>query len=311
MIRQAALGFQYAHENGLVHRDVKPSNLMLTRQGQVKILDLGLALLRADESLGREMTGEGQMMGTADYIAPEQATDAHSVDIRADIYSLGCTLYKLLTGQAPFADASHKKPLEVILAHLQKPIPPVRGLRPEVPEGLASIVERMTAKSPAERYATPAEVAAALEPYAAGCDLVRLVSDSAQPAAKPTNVEPSRTNTDDYVSSAMTGTKPSVLECGDSSPLSKKPGAMQPSPVPLTSAAGRGHHRRILLALLAAAAAIPLLFGIWVITQFSGLRTANAYSRADGASSNLATPVSPSVPSCLLTSSSHFFQTAT
>ena len=146
--------------------------------GPSKILDLGLALLRADESLGREMTGEGQMMGTADYIAPEQATDAHRVDIRADIYSLGCTLYKLLTGQAPFAAAPHKRPLEMILAHLQKPIPPVRGLRPEVPEELASIIERMMAKSPAERFATPAEVAAALEPFAAGCDLVRLATRS-------------------------------------------------------------------------------------------------------------------------------------
>ena len=102
--RQAALGLQHAHEHGLIHRDIKPSNLMLTRQGQAKILDLGLARMRGSPA-SQALTVSGQTMGTPDYIAPEQAADSHNVDIRADLYSLGCTLYKLLAGRAPFEDA--------------------------------------------------------------------------------------------------------------------------------------------------------------------------------------------------------------
>ena len=109
--RQTALGLQYAHEHGLVHRDVKPSNLMLTKEGTVKVLDLGLARLSGEgpdgaetgeSGVAGEMTGSGQIVGTGDYLAPEQAIDSHAVDIRADIYALGCTLYKLPTGLRPF-----------------------------------------------------------------------------------------------------------------------------------------------------------------------------------------------------------------
>ena len=95
--RQAALGLQHAHEHGLIHRDIKPSNLMLTREGQVKILDLGLARIQGG-AVSQALTISGQIMGTPDYIAPEQSCDSHNVDIRADLYSLGCTLYKLLAG---------------------------------------------------------------------------------------------------------------------------------------------------------------------------------------------------------------------
>ena len=110
LIRQAALGLQCAHEHGMVHRDVKPSNLMLTPDGQVKIFDLGLAKLRTTPSSGPEMTGTGQKMGTAGYMAPEQLADCRAVDIRADIYSLGCTLFKLLTGHAPFDSPQYPVP---------------------------------------------------------------------------------------------------------------------------------------------------------------------------------------------------------
>ena len=113
LIRQAALGLQVAHERGLVHRDIKPSNLMLTPQGQVKLLDLGLALFHAQPPTETEMTATGQAVGTAEYMAPEQVSDSHQVDIRADIYGLGCTLYKLLAGRTPFDSAaiqdSHRK----------------------------------------------------------------------------------------------------------------------------------------------------------------------------------------------------------
>ncbi len=103
IVRQVAVGLRAADEQGLIHRDIKPSNLMLTPKGHVKILDLGLAVFETDRPQRGETTAYGQIVGTPDYIAPEQINDAHSVDARADIYSLGCTLYKLLTGQAPFS----------------------------------------------------------------------------------------------------------------------------------------------------------------------------------------------------------------
>ena len=118
LVRQAALGLQAAHQCGMIHRDIKPSNLMLTTQGHVKLLDLGLALLRGGHRED-ELTASGQTMGTADYMAPEQATDSHHVDIRADIYSLGCTLYSLLAGHAPFSGPEYKGRLDKMSALLQ------------------------------------------------------------------------------------------------------------------------------------------------------------------------------------------------
>ena len=100
-VRQACEGMQHVHEKGLVHRDLKPANLWLTQQRQVKVLDLGLALVKEATSL----TQRGAPFGTVDYVAPEQVKDAHAVDTRADVYSLGCTLYHLLAGKPPFADA--------------------------------------------------------------------------------------------------------------------------------------------------------------------------------------------------------------
>ena len=104
IIRKIAVALAYTDSQGFVHRDVKPSNIMLSRTGEVKLLDLGLARFQFSEPDHPEITGTGQTMGTADYVAPEQVTDSRSVDIRADVYSLGCTLMKLLTGFAPFAD---------------------------------------------------------------------------------------------------------------------------------------------------------------------------------------------------------------
>ncbi len=178
LVRQAALGLQYAHEHGLVHRDIKPSNLMVTRQGQVKILDLGLALLGADQPASGELTSLGQVMGTADYMAPEQASDSHSVDFRADIYSLGCTLYKLLIGRAPFSGPQFKTHAEKLVGHLKETPPPVQRLRTDVPAELALVIERMMAKSPADRFATMAEVAAALAPFAAERERPRTTAPS-------------------------------------------------------------------------------------------------------------------------------------
>ena len=120
------------------------------------------------------MTGTGQTMGTADYMAPEQTSDSHSADIRADIYSLGCTLFKLLSGQAPFEGPDYRGTFDKMTAHVQTPAPSIRELAADVPEELAALLGRMLAKDPGQRPATPADVAARLEPFCAGHDLPAL-----------------------------------------------------------------------------------------------------------------------------------------
>ena len=158
-VRQAALGLQHAFEAGMVHRDIKPQNLMLTPKGEVKILDFGLAGFVGERKTQGTLTEFGQGLGTPDYMAPEQIRDAHAADIRADIYSLGCTLYFLLTRHPPFPEGSV---LQKITAHLEKNPKPVRDLRCDVPEGVARVVERMMMKEPDQRYQTPRELAEAL-----------------------------------------------------------------------------------------------------------------------------------------------------
>jgi len=179
LVRQACLGLQYVHQQGLVHRDIKPSNLMLTPQGIVKILDLGLARFHFEQS-EEEMTNSGQAMGTADYMAPEQASDSHAVDIRADIYSLGCTLYKLLAGCAPFEGSQYKGTFEKMTAHVQRPAPPIENLLPLIPRELADVVDKMLAKNPADRYAQPADVIEALTPLCANAALTALLKCAAE-----------------------------------------------------------------------------------------------------------------------------------
>ncbi|MBL8793175.1 MAG: protein kinase [Planctomycetia bacterium] len=163
-VRQAALGLQHAHERGLVHRDIKPSNLLVTSRTNrsagtgnlVKILDLGLARLHhqdGDSSANiTAQSGNAAMVGTPNYLAPEQAVDFHSADIRSDIYSLGCTLYFLLTGEPPFPGTTLA---EKLLKHQQAAPPALEKRRPEVPKGLPSVFRKMLAKRPEDRYATP------------------------------------------------------------------------------------------------------------------------------------------------------------
>ncbi len=151
------------HERGLVHRDVKPHNLLLTRQGVVKVLDLGLAHLgesSGEEESSSRLTEEGAVMGTLDYIAPEQVMDSHAVDLRADLYSLGCTLYHLLTGRPPFPGG---RPVEKLYKHRHEEPVPVEQRRPEVPADVAALVRRLMAKRPEDRYSTAAELVCALD----------------------------------------------------------------------------------------------------------------------------------------------------
>jgi predicted Ser/Thr protein kinase len=169
--RQTAFGLQHAFEQGMVHRDVKPHNLMLTPNGRVKILDFGLARLAQRRRTGlqapagprgpagRGLAVTGIMLGTPDYIAPEQVQDPRRADIRADVYSLGCTLYFLLTGRPPFPGGTL---WEKAQWHLDTPPPPARLLRGDLPPGLAAVLDRLMAKDPAQRFQTPAEVVAAL-----------------------------------------------------------------------------------------------------------------------------------------------------
>jgi len=153
----------------------------------VKILDLGLARLQEADTPGEELTPSGQMMGTRDFMAPEQALSSHDVDIRADIYSLGCSLYKLLSGKAPFSGPEYSSAMKKIMAHAQEPVPPLAS----IPVQLTAVIERMMAKEPADRFAQPAEVAHALEPFANDAGLVELLaearqkSDSIDPATTP------------------------------------------------------------------------------------------------------------------------------
>ncbi len=182
LARQTAVGLAHAHAHGLVHRDVKPSNLLVTPQGRVKILDLGLALLQEGPAAGADRTVTGMVMGSFDYIAPEQTADAHAVDGRADQYSLGCTLYHLLAGHPPFHGRGFTTSLQKLQAHALSAVPPLRGLRPDVPEALAAVLDRLLAKDPARRYPDAAAAAAALAPFAAGADLPALVAAPDHPA---------------------------------------------------------------------------------------------------------------------------------
>jgi len=174
VVRRATLGLEHLHKHGLVHRDVKPANLMLTPSGQVKVLDLGVARHPHVPAPREQITSHGQCLGTPDYMAPEQCLDCHAVDGRADIYALGCTLYELLAGQPPFAGPAHGSVFLKMKAHVEAPVPPIRGRRPDVPERLAAALERMLAKDRADRFVSAAGVVAALRPFAAGADLAGL-----------------------------------------------------------------------------------------------------------------------------------------
>jgi serine/threonine protein kinase len=163
-IHQAALGLQHAHEEGLVHRDIKPGNLMFSNKGGkviVKVLDFGLAKATREEKIDSALTYEGQALGTPDFIAPEQILDAPKADIRADIYSLGGTLFYLLTGRPPFvANSVH----EVYEAHISRDAGMLNLIRPQVPVEVAALAAKMLAKEPGRRFQTPGEVAESLVP---------------------------------------------------------------------------------------------------------------------------------------------------
>jgi len=178
LIYQALTGLQHIHEKGLVHRDMKPSNLMLvpgqikgqpdtTMRATVKILDIGLARPKRDDRFGDPrfdpgLTSEGTLLGTPNYMSPEQARDPRSTDIRADIYSLGCVLYHALTGQPPFPDTNI---INQMIRHATEVPRPLKELNAAVPDGLQQIINWMLAKDPGQRYPTPGRAAQALQVF--------------------------------------------------------------------------------------------------------------------------------------------------
>jgi serine/threonine protein kinase len=217
-LRHAALGLHHAFEKGMIHRDIKPHNLILAtgeageRFGRVKILDFGLARFSNAASSGQ--TASGMILGTVDFMAPEQADNARTVDIRADIYSLGCSLYYLLAARVPFPEGSL---LQKMLAQMEKAPEPLSQFRTDLPPLLLNVITRMMAKKPEERYQTPAEVAQVLEPF---LDENRTIV-SAVPFAAEVVEPPPRTKA---------STTPTVLELADTETLPAKAQKPQSSP---------------------------------------------------------------------------------
>ena len=235
VIRQAALGLQYAHELGMVHRDIKPANLLVHRGSGgcvVKILDFGLARLREpaeefrpDESIP---AGESAVMGTPDFLSPEQARNLHSVDIRSDLYSLGCTFFNLLTGQVPFPGGTA---LEKLVRHGCEDPTPVDQLRSDVPPEVSAIVTKLLTKKPADRFQTPAELAAALAPFSMpSSGVFRALGSPSEGTDIPTVSEsPWADMMSDDDGSALGTTMPVNLGTTQLSPSKKRPKRSEPT----------------------------------------------------------------------------------
>src|SRR5262249_18038629 len=190
---QAARGLEEAHQHGIVHRDIKPSNLLLDRSGTVKILDLGLARVNQIrefsevESSEAELTTSGSIVGTVDYMSPEQAYNPRLADGRSDIYSLGCTLHFLLTGKAPYGGQTF---MERLLGHRGRPIPSLRDTRAEIPADVTAAFRRLMAKSPERRPQTMGQVIAELQSCRSTASGKRAKRPEIPEASEPTEEEP-------------------------------------------------------------------------------------------------------------------------
>ncbi len=231
-IRQAALGLQHAHERGMIHRDIKPGNLLVSDAGQVKVLDMGLARLDksadVDASL-QNLTVAGTVMGTLEYMAPEQAEDSKSVDIRADIYALGCTLHFLLTRQPPFPGLklgqkrTAGKALEL----------PALKKRADVPPGLFPVMNKILAEKPAERYQSPAAVADALAPFCQPQAQPQPADVAAPPPPPPPKPVAAPKPVPAVTPAEVPAPKPAAVEAPPAPPPKPQPPApVQPRPAP-------------------------------------------------------------------------------
>ena len=277
-IRQTARGLAFAHENSVVHRDIKPANLLVDKRGTVKILDMGLA--RFDDPAQHTLTQSGQVMGTVDYMAPEQAFDTRSADGRADIYSLGCTLFRLLTGQNVYGGDTLVKKL---MAHQNEPIPSLAAVRPDVPPSLARIFERMVAKRPVDRFQTMAEVEAALTSVQGGAsvDGAYQSPDAGDLMSFFQSVAGIKSSARSTVLVKVAQTRPSPAKTSDAPTASFKSGQHDTDPVSdrsieialRTSAPpatrSRRYWRQQALGILAVglAAMVLVALGVWVIIR--------------------------------------------
>jgi len=261
IICQAASGLEHAHSFSMVHRDIKPGNLMLTFGGRVKVLDMGLALLDEMRTSGTaELTNTGQMMGTLNYMAPEQGTDSHQVDIRADIYSLGATLFKLLTGQALYDGPKYDTPLAKMMALAVETPRALAEVRQDVPPELSDLVARMLSKDQDERPASPQELVGLLTPFAEGAQL----EEVARVAKEKVETEPDAPsgNTFAHLQSSFTDTEPTMLKAPEVK------AAVRKSPLPKTRQSRWSVGRRTAVALSVAA-----LGGIVLLAVIFSLRT--------------------------------------
>jgi serine/threonine protein kinase len=286
-VLQAAAGLQYAHEKGHVHRDIKPANLLLMPEGQIKVLDMGLARCWKDptDDLTRRLA-DNSVLGTADYIAPEQALNSHQADIRADIYSLGATLFALISGRPPFKG---KTVSQTLLAHQLRPVPPLREAVPGIPARLSAVVTRMMAKKPEDRYQTPAEVITALaawgpdapaEPESAAdtLDSLRAPTDSLPPPAGPAPKAPAPEAPAPVEAGADTGVVGSAVTLGVK-PRPSDTGRRRGGPATLTrgrkntglvrALKGGWLRKHWRLAGVAAAAVLLLSVGAWLLAPRS------------------------------------------
>ena len=270
MMHQASQGLLYAHRNGLIHRDIKPSNLLLTKQGQVKILDLGLARLMDDSpQRDQSLTAMGMIMGTPDFMAPEQWQDVHSADHRTDLYAIGCTLFFLLTGKVPFGGEKYSSWMQKMRAHSMEQPPSLRSLRPDIPESLEILYQKLMAKDPADRVQSADELAKSL------ANIVReLKNPNTKQASANSNQDPTASSSvhpapsADTLVSASSITTPNTLNDFTYPDL---PWVSPPVPQqtwPTKSKDGRGYRgngiRKWIIA--GGAGACALLLGVIVIT---------------------------------------------
>jgi WD40 repeat protein/serine/threonine protein kinase len=238
-IAQAALGLQHAYEHGLIHRDIKPANLLLDNSGTIKILDLGLARFFNDESDILTREHNEAVLGTADYLSPEQALDSHTVDIRADIYSLGMTFYFLLSAQTPLGSGTVAQKLIWHQFRLPKPI---RDLRPDVPEALVEVLNRMMAKDPYERFQQPAELAVALTPWV---QLSVAPALAAELPAEPLTPVPDATDSDRTSwTPDFTPASTAIIVTGSANQTDRRVAPQPPKPDETSMASLQGGRRR-------------------------------------------------------------------
>jgi serine/threonine-protein kinase len=277
-ILQTARGLQAADAHGMVHRDVKPANILVQRRGPdddapglVKISDFGLARLQApddpaspDAGAGTIYAKENTVMGTPDYLSPEQARDLHRADIRSDLYSLGCTFYFLLSGQVPFPGGSA---LDKLIRHNSENPAPLSEFRNDVPAEVEAIVRKLMARRPADRFQTPAELAAALGPFAVSGPIPWAVPPAAIPIAEPVaaadDCEVGVLNALDGSSENLSPLSATVVQDRSPTPLAP-PESLHEVRI-LSPAQQKAQHRRVQTAIVAAVAIVAGLVALGIL----------------------------------------------